>query len=66
MNDREMSRILGNVKRSMEMEGFSIDESLMKQGEKILRGEERTEDVVARYASRARELGAKFSDSHAQ
>jgi len=59
MSEQEMDRILHNVKRSMEIEGFAIDDDLMEQGKRILSGQDSTDDVVARYVREAKELGAK-------
>ena len=64
MSEQEMARILHNVKRSMEIEGFTIDDDLMEQGKRILSGQDRTDDVVARYVRQAKELGAKGHRSH--
>ena len=64
MSEQEMARILHNVKRSMEIEGFTIDDDLMEQGKSILSGQDRTDDVVARYVRQAKELGAKGHRSH--
>jgi len=64
MSEQEMARILHNVKRSMEIEGFIIGDDLMEQGKRILNGNDRTEDVVARYVRDAKELGAKGRSSY--
>jgi len=64
MSEQEMDRILHNVKRSMEIEGFAIDDDLMEQGKRILSGQDRTDDVVARYVREAKELGAKGHKSY--
>ena len=64
MSEQEMARILHNVKRSMEIEGFIIGDDLMEQGKRILNGNDRTEDVVARYVRDAKELSAKGRSSY--
>jgi len=64
MSEKEKTRILHNVKRSMEIEGFTIGDDLMEQGMRILNGQDRTDDVVARYVREAKELGAKSHSSY--
>jgi len=38
MNSNQIEKILGNVKMSMEMEGFIVDSALEEVGRKILMG----------------------------
>lgn len=46
MDDDRIELILGNVKMSMEMEGFEIDEELEKVGRQIVTGELDVEECV--------------------
>ena len=39
MSDKKINKILGNVKMSMEMEGFTIDSELEEVGRRIIMGE---------------------------
>ena len=53
MNDKRIDKILGNVKMSMEMEGFTIDTSLEEVGRKILLGKINHEDYIAQVKQKA-------------
>ena len=53
MDDERIDYIINNAKRSMEIEGFVIDEELEEIGRKIVKGELKIEDykadLIARY-----------------
>lgn len=60
MTEYEINRKLFNAKKSMEIEGFIIDDALVEQGRKILTGELSVDEVVARYVRKAKEYGSKY------
>jgi hypothetical protein len=47
MNSEQIERILQNTKRSMEIEGFTIDETLEANGRKLLVGEVTLEEYIS-------------------
>lgn len=53
MNSNQIEKILGNVKMSMEMEGFTIDSALEEVGRKILTGSLSPEDYIAQVKQKA-------------
>ena len=46
MNSNQIETILQSTKRSMEIEGFTIDKELEETGRKILAGEIKREDYI--------------------
>ena len=49
MSEKQIERSLLSVQRSMEMEGFEIDENLKEQGRKVLSGEVSADTYIAEY-----------------
>lgn len=54
MRTEQIEKILQNTKRSMEIEGFTIDNVLEETGRKVLAGEIRREDYIASVKEKAR------------
>ncbi|MDR0818740.1 MAG: hypothetical protein LBN43_04105 [Oscillospiraceae bacterium] len=53
MTSEQIEKILASAKVSMEMEGFVIDEELVENGRKILRGEIELNDYIEECKRRA-------------
>ena len=49
MDEKKIDYVIRNAKRSMEIEGFVIDEELEEIGRKIVSGELNINDYVANY-----------------
>ena len=59
MSDEQIEKILQNAKKSMEIEGFTIDRTLEGVGRKILTGELRREDYIESVKQKARKYADK-------
>ena len=53
MSSTQVDKILGNVRMSMEMEGFTIDSELEDVGRNILQGKLNLEDYIAQIKQKA-------------
>ena len=58
MDKQKIDYVIRNAKRSMEIEGFVIDEELEEIGRKILSGELSINDYVADYIAQYKQNAA--------
>ena len=49
MSEKQIERTLLSVQRSMEIEGFEIDDALKEQGRKVLAGEASADTYISEY-----------------
>jgi len=58
MSEKKINKLIGNAKKSMEVEGFNIPKELEEAGRKILMGEIKLSDFINTCKEKARGYAA--------